>query len=246
MIRRRPKGRTIYSIDYLLNKQPKALQKYPRYAEMVLSLRDTPRLTQLKFNRRCYSLLHNAVIRPEHLENFYKTYRLPRHPFFALFLQMKRQYLWDRKEKKMDREQYISEKMGLLPRNIYAYMKCLAQFEQRYSKSGKARLFQQRVYPRSKAAVDRYLKYSPEEWMDFFQIYWEHLAENYSRISQVKKDQMQASFILGCSVSMDSIPTKAKVKERFRKLSKQYHPDAGGPSPMFIKIKWARDVLMED
>ena len=75
---------------YLLDKQPKALVRDTKYPLLISYYRSSPLLMRIRFNKRCYSLLHNAVIKPEHLENFYKTYRLPKDSFFPLFSMIKK------------------------------------------------------------------------------------------------------------------------------------------------------------
>lgn len=244
MRRRRPKGRKIYSVIYLLDKQPKSLRKQKHYQLMVSYLQNSPGLTGLRFNRRCYSLLNEAVIRPEHLENFYRTYSLPENPFFPLFFMIKRNYLTERENKKLERSQYIALKMKNIPSYVQRYCSLIRQLEEKYSRTGKHPVFNQFLVVKTKKRADEYGNYNHTDWINFFGKYLDCLSGTYERIFSEKINTIYAYFILNCiPESFSGVPPIDKIQNRYRNYSKIYHPDRGGDHDMFIKIKWARDVL---
>jgi len=234
----------IYTIDYLLNKQPKALQKDPRFRLMMNSLEETPALRERKFNRRCYSLLHNGVIRPEHLQNFYRTYRLPKHPFFALFFDIKRDYLKKRERLKKERENYILCGQKELPPMVRQMQAQMIKLEQKAHFNGQDPLCRLNFSVKTRKQIDLWNSFSHDQWIVFFDHLLQKLMKKYPRIPQNNVDNLLALFILQSLIPKDiSLWDSKTAKSNFRRLSREYHPDTGGNSPMFIKIKWARDQL---
>lgn len=244
MRRRRPAGRTIYSIEYLLDKQPKTLKKREEWPLMISYLNSEPRLLKLRFNRRCYSLLHNAVIRPEHLENFYRTYRLPQHPFFPLFFMIKREYLDERDTKKREREEYIHKGLMKLPLYVRDVFTLTVRMEKSINGGDRCPVYRRSFIPRSKKKMDAYNRYSHGDWIRFFEEYLDLLATHYEKLPLSKVEYLDASLVLQCRPNPDYNPLDRDVViSNYRKLSKEHHPDRGGDASLFIKIKWAKDIL---
>ena len=247
MRRRRPVGKKIYTIDYLLNKQPKSLAKDSNYLTMINYLKSSSNLRGIKFNKRCYSLLNNAVIKPEHLINFYKTYRLPKHPFFPLFFMIKRDYLKSRELKKKEKLDYIDHRMEELPKNVLRYLQFVMKMESGYNRSGLHPLYTEVITPKTKKQVDMFSSYSHGDWLKFFKSYLGMLLSRYQRSSSEKIDSLSACFILDCIPDYPSeLPSVSIIKNNYRRMSKMYHPDTGGDATLFLEIKWARDVLLSD
>ena len=231
----------------LLDKQPKSLSRQKHYQLMVSYLQNAPQLTGIRFNRRCYSLLNDAVIIPEHLENFYRTYRLPRNPFYPLFFMIKRNYLMERENKKLERKKYIEKKMNCIPSQLQRYFVLIIQFEQKYNRAGDHPVFKVNLSVKTKKKADMFAKYDHADWIYFFGIYTACLLKQYERLPLKNLDRIYAFLILNCiPESFSEVPKIAKINNRYRNFSKIYHPDAGGDQELFIKIKWARDVLLGD
>ncbi len=233
-------------MTYLLDKQPKSLSKQKHYLLMVSYLQNAPRLGGIRFNRRCYSLLNDAVIKPEHLDNFYKTYRLPKNPFFPLFFMVKRNYLMEREYKKLERKKYIDIKMKSIPSYVQRYFALLLRFEQKYNSAGNHPVFKENISVTTKKRADEYSKFDHADWIDFFGMYISSLTKYYKRIPSENLDRIYAYLILNSIPdSLSETPDSAKIKNRYRNYSKVYHPDRGGHPELFIKLKWARDLLLE-
>ncbi|MBI9099908.1 MAG: hypothetical protein JEY91_15615 [Spirochaetaceae bacterium] len=240
-------GRKIYTISYLLDKQPKAIRKDKNYQLMISYLQKASPLISIRFNKRCYSLLNNAVIKPEHLENFYRTYGLPKHPFFPLFFMIKRQYLINRENKKIERQEYIDEKMKNLPLHIEGFFNLLANLEIKYNRAGQNPVYKQTIMAKTKKQVDRYSSFGHPDWLIFMDDYFASLTGQYERIPADTIDRLSACFILKCIPdSINSLPGHSQIKTQYRSFSKEFHPDTGGDPRLFIRVKWARDYLLDN
>ncbi len=244
MRRRRPIGKKRYTIFTLLDKQPKSLSRSKHYSLMIGYLRDSPALQRIKFNQRCYSLLNNAVIKPEHLDNFYRTYHLPINPFFPLFFMIKREYLLNKELSKVEKRQYIQEKMKILPKYIDDFFRLLADLERSYNRGDKIPVYKNSLIPKTKKQVNLFNRNNHSDWIFFFKNYLNLLMEQYKRMPLEKTDQLLACFILICIPNDCSrLPNQSVVRKHYRSFSKKYHPDTGGDHGLFIEIKWAYDIL---
>ena len=241
-----------YSLSYLLSKQPKSLQKNEYYPIMMNYFYNSPKLQNLRISRRCYSLLQHAKIEAHNLHHFYRTYRLPKDPFFPLFFKIKREYLQERQRRQDERVRYIAAAMRTLPEPILEFIKYLGRLEQRYNHSGAYPVWNRHMFPGSKKRVREYCRFTHREWIDFFRDYLGTLTERYRPLSDETAERLLACFILGCvpqgpeeSVSHNGLrwPDGDTVTRQYRKLSLQYHPDRGGESDMFVELKRAREVL---
>ncbi len=255
MRRRRRSRRTParnYSLSYLLSKQPKSLQKNEYYPIMMNYFYESSKLQNLRISRRCYSLLQHAKIEAHNLHHFYRTYRLPKDPFFPLFLKIKREYLQEQQRRKEERIRYIAAAMRALPEPILEFIKYLARVEQHYNHSGAYPVWNRHMFPGTKKRVHEYRRFDKREWIQFFRAYLDMLAERYRPLSEETAERLLACFILGCvpqgPVNPEANgglqwPDSATVTRQYRKLSLQYHPDRGGESDMFVELKRAREVL---
>jgi len=238
-------GKKIYTVAYLLDKQPKAFRKLKHYQLMVSFLQNSPDIMKIRFNRRCYSLLNDAVIKPKHLDNFYRTYKLPRNPFFPLFFMLKKKYLREKENKKLEKHQYIEEKMMGLPPYIQRYFTLIRELEQKYNGVSQNPVFMQNLCPKTKKQANLFAGYEHADWICFFEKYLNVLSAAYERISSETIDSMSACLILNCiPQGTADFPDSVKINNRYRNFCKIYHPDAGGDQELFVQIKWARDFLL--
>ncbi|MDA3809599.1 MAG: hypothetical protein PF518_04620 [Spirochaetaceae bacterium] len=246
MRRRRPVGRKIYTIHYLLDKQPKSISRDKLYNLMIGHYRDSPALKNLLFNKRCYSLLNDAVINPEHLNNFYKTYKLPINPFFPLFFMIKRNYLIDKENRKSAKHVYIQTRMSNLHPYILKYMTLVHDLEKNHNRALNTPIYNHYIFPKTKKQVDLYSRYKHRDWILFFRNFFELLIKNYQRLTADKIDLLTACFILACIPGgYSDLPDLSQVKKHYRSFSKKYHPDTGGDADLFVELKWAYDLLSD-
>ncbi|MFO7730906.1 MAG: hypothetical protein R6V86_09090 [Spirochaetia bacterium] len=242
--RRRVKN---YSLGYLLSKQPKSLQKNQFYEEMLLHYRSSTRLQKLRISRRCYNLLQQAVIKPEYLDNFYRTYRLPRDPFFPLFLRVKRDYLEQRRQRQEQKMRYIADKMRGLPPDTLAFIKYLAAFEQRYNRADNFPVWTAHLFPTTKKRVNEYGSFTRTEWITLFSAHLQRLEQRYRELDEDTSQRILASYVLECLPREGKTPglepDLQAAARNYRRLSKLYHPDLGGEGDFFLQLQWAKEVL---
>ena len=248
MSRKRRVSPQSYSLARLLSKQPKSLAKHPMYLRMLQYYRLSARLRTLRFSRRCYSLLDRAVISPEYLENFYRTYRLPKDPFFPLFFTIKRDYLNHRDELRRRRESYILARVRELDPQVLGFIRYLGKMEQQLNAAGRTPVWERTIYPGSKKRADEYHRCSLDQWIEIFKTFGDGLRKRYPRKArEADWEQIFAAFILECPPGNSDFrpPDETLVKRQYRKLSKHHHPDSGGNPEHFRLLKQARDILIE-
>ena len=204
------------------------------------------RLKSLRINRRCYSLLDRAVISPENLENFYRTYHLPKDPFFPAFFAIKRAYLDHRNELKQRRKDYILRRLRELDPQILGFIRYLGTMEQKLNAAGKTPVWDRIIYPASKKRADEYHRYSLDQWVEIFTGFGKNLHTRYPHKSvSADWEQIFAAFILECPPENGTFhpPGDALIKRQYRRLSKLYHPDSGGSPEHFRLLQEAREIL---
>lgn len=245
--RRRPRQtRRTYTLAHLLEKQPKTMRRQPGYDEMIARFNASERLQSLRVSSRCYTLLNQARIAPHNLENFYRTYRLPADPFFALFFLVKRGYLAEREQIREERRQYILSAMRSLPPDTLAQIKYLGHLERHYNAAGRSPLWQSEVFPGSKKKADSYRRFTPVRWHALFRSQTVRLMKRYPAFTRDAAERVLACFVLGLVPEgiPPAMPAAPEVIRTYRRLSLEHHPDRGGDPELFISIKRARDVLV--
>jgi len=211
---------------------------------MTSYLSSEPKLLKLRFNKRCYALLHNAVIQAEHLDDFYRTYRLPKNPFFPLFFSIKREYMKGREEKKAEREEYIRQGLRRLPPYVKMVFTLASRMEKELTGRDSCPVYRKTFLPSTKKRTDEYGQFSHGDWMFFFDGYQERLAAAYNHLPLRKIEYLNAAMGLGWEPdSQYKPPSREVVNHLFRELSKRYHPDRGGNPRHFIRVKWAKDYF---
>ena len=254
-MRRRTRRVRVYSLGYLLSKQPKSLRKHRYYAEMLSYYRNSSRLQKLRISRRCYSLLQHATIKPEYLHNFYITYRVPKDPFFPLFLRIKRDYLVERERKREAKMRYIADKMRALPPQTLTCIKYLATFEQYYNRADNFPVWTIHMFPTTKKRVREYAAFTQIEWIQHFQNHLSRLRQRYPSLDEHSAERILAAYVLEClpengkkasALQERLLPADAQLALRnYRRLSKRHHPDLGGDGDLFLQLQWAKEVLTE-
>ncbi len=253
-MRRRQRPLKRYSLEYLLSKQPKGLRKHRYYREMLSHYRSSPRLQQIRVSRRCYSLLLHARIKPEYLDNFYRTYRLPRDPFFPLYFRIKRDYLEERSRKREEKVRYIAEKMRTLPPPTLGFIKQLATFEQNYNSGNNFPVWTRHLFPATKKRVREYCSFTQMDWIILFSTHLRRLQQRYHRLDKKTTDRLLAAFILECPPKDENRPGRPhavtlvsvdpeEAARNYRRLSKLHHPDLGGEGDLFLQLQWAKEIL---
>ena len=245
--RRRRRSARTYTLTELLQRQPKTLQKHAEYPLLLIYLRNAAELQRVRLSRSPFRLLHDARIEAHNLPHFYRTYRLPQHPFFPHFLRIKRGYLAERERIREARNRYILEQMRSLPEPVVGFIRYLGYLENHYNAAAAHPLWDQHLFPSSKKQVHQYHGYSLTEWIELFRGHMHRLERRYRAFKTPTGERLVASFVLEC-VAPEFPPRRpdpALVKRRYRELSLRYHPDHGGDAEAFRELKRARDLLVQ-
>ena len=239
-------GMKKYTLAYLLSKQPKTLRKDPRYQLLTEYFVSSSRLSGIRISSRCYKLLNRASVDPENLKYFYRTYRLPEHPFFPLFFAVKRNYLNEQRRRKAQRENDILSRMRSLPADINRFIRLLAEWEKSVNPVKDYPFWSRELYPRSKKKAEEYISYSRMDWILCFENYLRRFRKYYRNVTEPFTEKLLACFVLeliprGYPFRFPDIDT---VKKQYRILSKKYHPDTGGSDPYFIRLNTAKSCFL--
>ena len=225
-----------------------SLAKQRDYALMVAHYNTSPRLRRLRVTRRCYLLLDRATIVPENLADFYRTYRLPRDPFFPLFFAVKRAYLTERARIREARRRYIVGSVRALPPALRASISYLDRLERSCNAARANPVWRKHLFPGSKKRADQFSRYSPAQWHALFRDHLSLLTRRYRSLPAAVGDRVAACLALEIipNAVPPARPPASELNRAYRRLSLLHHPDRGGDPAMFRAIKWARDVLMND
>ncbi|MDA3956857.1 hypothetical protein [Oceanispirochaeta sp.] len=245
---RRPRGgRSTLSIDQLLSRQPKTIRRHPQYLLMLDHFLLSDSLKKVRMNRRCYRLLDRAVIEPENLRHFFKTYRLPQDPFFPLFFRIKRDYLSQREKSARDKEGYILKEMKIIPLAKRRIIRFLAEWEEHFNSLGERPLWETKLYPRTKKRVHELQSFGEGEWLNFFILHVERLQRHYPRIPESQVTGIKACLPLGLipKLSPFRLPDRGSAQKAYRQHCRIYHPDSGGEAALFTLLQKSREILLD-
>ncbi len=223
--------------------QGTAIRRHPEFPRLAGFLRDSAALRRLRLERIAYALLDEPRLEPRNLANFYDTYRVPKSPFFPLFLSIK----WDQREKKAaareERAKYISAVAATYPRDMLGLMRYLAEAER--SRNPMTPVFMKSLYPATKKRARELAAFTMAEWLPFIAGYVEALRNGYRRLDLIDTESLIACALLEClpDPTTGRLPTRAAIKAQFRKLSMAYHPDRGGDASRFLLVKKSSDLL---
>ena len=224
------------------------MRKGSRYRELLLSFLGSESLQRLRISRRCFRLLDKALIDPENLTSFYKTYRLPCHQFFPLFLSLKRSYLMERRKWQEERERYIWEQLKALPPQTVRFIRFLAEWEQEQNPKSEFPFWMKHLLPHTKKRLYEYQKFNSLEWYSFFYSYLTGLTARYNLNPHPLTEKLAACSMLELipSIHPFSLPEKRIIMKAYRSLCCRYHPDRGGDPAFFVKLQESREILCLD
>jgi hypothetical protein len=242
MARKKYKPVRNYSLLNLLSKQPGLIKKNNDYRNLANIYNASESLKKIRFTRKCYTLLNNCKILPGHLDDFYKTYRFPKNPFFPLFLKTKKEYLDKKKSDKKKRDEYIFKRMKSLPDDIKIYLGYLAKFERSINVRKRYPEWSITIYPGTRKKIDKLFKSSRIQWAMIFFAFIEKLGKRYNNVNLRYGNKIAALFVFELPIRKH---TEEEIKARYRMLSKKYHPDAGGSGDHFNLLQKARDILSD-
>ena len=233
----------------LLDAQPRGLVRDPRHRLLWDHFLASETLQRLRISPRCYRILNEATIEPEHLADFYTTYRLPDHPFFPLFLAVKAEWLEQRRRWREKRDAEIFARVKQLPDHRRRSLRLLAEYERMHHPNADNPIWDNRLFPQSKKRAEEFMGYGETEWFGEWCRHLERLANRYRDIPALFDGFGNPTYsfkVLAVLVLRCREVTRREVTRNFRFLSKEFHPDYGGSPESFRRLKTARDVLLDE
>jgi hypothetical protein len=230
-----------YSLHYLLSKQPESVKKNKYFKLMRDYYNSSDALKNLIISNKFYSILNKSKIIPEKIGLFYQVYKIPKNPFFPLFLKIKKEYLEKQKKNKREQIQYKLKKMKKLPEQIQDYLKEFAKYEKNLNKKNACPVWLKIIFPGSKKQADSLILLKKDDWIKIFNLYINQLKRKYLNFNENQFNNLTSLFILELPVNNTSLDI---IKLQYRKLSKSYHPDSGGNSKDFNMLQNAYKSLI--
>jgi hypothetical protein len=230
-----------YGIQDILDKQPKRLKNKQEFRDLLVYLKEHPKLFSITMPYRCFKLLSEGILEVKNLPNLYRTYKLPKDPFFNRFLKLKREQLYHRRDLKELRRQYILKKIKELPDEIVECFKFLGNLEKQLNRAGKIPVWQSVLLPKTKKAANEFEKKSAGEWDEYFSAFLNALEKRYGNLNVDYKKELLSRSIFGL---LDGQLSEKEIRQRFKKLSLTSHPDQGGTHEHFLRIQEAMEQLL--
>lgn len=227
----------------LLYRQPAALKKTPRFAELVALLNGSAALRKLSLEPRAWRLLAEPRLKPENLPHFYKTYRLPPHEFFPGFLELKWAQLEAAAARRSERAAFIETCMRSLAPETLAMLEWLKAVEARAH--SKTPLWAEAFEPRTKKRARELAAMDARAWHALIAMRLARLSAHYPALALPPDGLVLDYWALGCLPDPRALkpPDAARLRKAWREASKRCHPDAGGDPARFRYIDEARRRL---
>lgn len=207
----------------------------------------TPELAGRRITVRSRKLLDRAAVSPEALRRFCRINGLPAHPFFPLFLTIKRDWFAARAQKAIRREEEIRKRVLKLPEERRKILRFCAEVEKRYHPRKDYPIWTRSLWPQSLKRAGEYEKAGPLEWDHHYRRFFTLAGRRYRGFSPLLAERLSSCFLLGCLPDPLTLapPPSDEIRRRFRILCKQHHPDAGGDPHLFIRLKEAEELLLQ-
>lgn len=233
-----------YTLAALIEHQPAWFRRHSAYPQLVSFYNANPRLRTLRIRRLCWQVMNRGRVSEENLHAFVRTYKLPDDPFFTVFFRIKREYHEWQQEKEEERLTRIASIMRGVPPNVNRFMIFLAHLEE--LRDSACPLWKSYFFPRTLKRANELVAQDLSEWIELFSAYLEGLHRRFRGLPFDDTSRLLACMILDClpDLNLRRWPLPETIKEAFRSLSKQHHPDAGGNPQYFRVLAKAREVLL--
>jgi len=235
--------RKIKSIHALLEAQPAGVRKHHDFKELENILKVSLPLQRAVLGPISWRLLNVAHLKPRYLDNFMHTYRLPERSFFELFLTIKQQYRSDLDLKTIVRRRRVEALTKNYPSRVLSAFSYLALLEA--TRNTKIPVCRKRLFPVTLKRAEELAGFSNDQWKALFSSHLDELEVFYRRIILPEKRTFFYYLILECfpDPATGEIPSLNRMKESFRKRSRECHPDKGGDPDLFRELKDAYESL---
>ncbi len=216
-----------YSIADLLQSQPKAFKLLPNYALLNNMYAADKSLHAVVFSANNYRLLNRAKLSYSQLTKLCSRFRIKSNLFFALFVKYKQQYFTDTKKAKIQKQNKIENILSKMNADKKNLLKFFLAEEKKHNK--KVTLWRKYFYILSNKKA---LFLCSSNNLEFYLI-----AKSYTEDFRLKYHADAKYFsqkLISFALELPQIPSDAEIiKNKYRILSKKYHPDIGGNSILF-------------
>ena len=235
--------RKIYSLDYLLKKQPKSIREFSEYLYLVSLFYSSNQLKRIRISKKCFTLLNQAKISIGKLPYFYRYFQLPEHSFFPVFLKIKQEYLLKRDEKKNQKHKFINEKLKNLDKQVKYILRILCEYEKRMNKRNKFPVWNRLIYPKSKKRLLELLQYDTLQWTKLFLAFCDEMNKYYKCKDNITSLKSRIAIFFFNVEQEDYTPEKLKLS--IRNLAKKYHPDLKGKTSDFYIYQAMKEIIVK-
>lgn len=231
------------SIHELLESQPAGVKKHQNFKKLENILKASPPLQRAVLNPHSWRLLKVSSLEPRYLDNFMRTYHLPERAFFELFLNIKQRYRSDLDLKIIVRRKRVEAFTKKYPARVLTAFSYLARLEA--TRNTKIPVWRKKLFPRTLKRAEELTGFSKDQWKALFISHFDELEVFYRRIILPKKNMFFYYLILECfpDPATGEAPSPNRIKESFRKRSRECHPDKGGDPDLFRELMDAYESI---
>ncbi len=235
--------RKIKSIHALLEAQPAGVRKHHDFKKLENILKASPPLQRVVLDPNSWRLLNVSHLEPRYLDNFMHTYHLPERSFFELFLTIKQQYRSDLDLKIIVRRRRVEASTRKYPPRVLTAFSFLARLEA--TRNTKIPVWRKSLFPGTLKRAAELAEFTNDQWKALFSSHLDALEVFYRRIILPEKRTFFYYLILECFPDpvTGEIPSPNRIKESFRKRSRECHPDKGGNPDLFRELRDAYESL---
>ena len=235
--------RKIKSIHTLLEAQPAGVRKHRDFKKLENILKASPPLQRSVLNSNSWRLLNVPHLEPMYLDNFMHTYHLPERSFFELFLAIKQLYRSDLDLKIIFRRRRVEVLTKKYPSRVLTAFTYLARLEA--TRNTKIPVWRKSLFPGTLKRAEGLTEFTNDQWKVLFTRHLDDLEVFYRRIMLPEKRTFFYYLILECfpDPATGEIPSSNRIKESFRKRSRECHPDKGGNPDLFRELRDAYESL---
>ncbi len=233
------------TLTALLSRQSGSFQRDPAFIALARRLETTPALQLVRLNSIAWRLLNTPRLKIEYLDNFYRTYRLPRDRFFRDFLEIKWNLIDRKKKRRQERAAKIAAAVTHWPPEVRATLAYLAAAEK--TRQARQPLTADLCAPTTIKRAVTLGKMQDPEWIAEIDSCIQALRRAYPRLGLPPATVLLDCALLNClpENGTTKLPPPSAIRARFRSLSKATHPDTGGDAASFRQLKAARDRLLK-
>ncbi len=235
--------RKIKSIHTLLEVQPAGVRKHQDFKKLENILKTSLPLQRAVLNPNSWRLLNVPHLESRYLDNFMHTYHLPERSFFELFLTIKKQYRSDLDLKFLSRRRRVEAFTKKYPSRVLTAFSYFARLEA--TRNTKIPVWRKSMFPGTLKRANELIEFTNDQWKALFSSHLDALEVFYRRIMLPEKRTFFYYLILECFPDTETgeNPSPKRVKECFRKRSREYHPDKGGDPDLFRELREAYESL---